>query len=99
MCSNSLNSFNQLRSMTGSYRTLDKNSQQMKIIKGKSVNYAAKLLIVLFPMVVVPMVSYDFLIFYFKHSTVIYSSMVFGLLVGVNFLYIIEKIPKKILRK
>jgi hypothetical protein len=85
--------------MVGSYGILDKNSRQMKIIKGKSANYAAKLLVILFPMAIVPMVSYDFLIFYFKHSTVIYSSMIFGLLVGVNLLYIIEKIPKKILRK
>ena len=85
--------------MVWSYRILGKNSSQMKIIKGKSVNYAAKLLVILFPMAIVPMVSYDFLIFYFKHSTVIYSSMFFGLMVGVNLLYIIEKIPKKILTK
>jgi len=85
--------------MVGSYRILDKNSRQMKIIKGKSTNYAVKLLIILFPMAIVPMVSYDFLIFYFKHSTVIYSSMIFGLMAGVNLLYILEKIPKKILSK
>ena len=85
--------------MVWSYRILDKNSRQMKIFKGNPASYAAKLLVILFPMAIVPMVSYDFLIFYFKHSTVIYSSMFFGLMVGVNLLYIIEKVPMKILRK
>ena len=71
----------------------------MKIIKGKPVNYAVKLLVILFPMAIVPMVSYDFLIFYFKHSTVLYSSMIFGFMAGVNLLYFIEKVSMKILAK
>jgi hypothetical protein len=76
-----------------------KQSQQMKIFKNKSTKYAAKLLIILLPMVIVPMASYDFLIFYFKHTTVIYSSMIIGLMVGIDLLYIGEKVQKAILRK
>ena len=44
-------------------------------------------------------ISYDFLIFYFKHNTVIYSGMIFGIMVGIVLLYIGEKVPKIILRK
>ena len=78
---------------------LGKQSPQMKIFKNKPTKYGAKLLIILLPMAIIPMASYDFLIFYFKHSTVIYSSMIFGLMVGINLLYISEKVPKTIFRK
>jgi hypothetical protein len=85
--------------MAETNRILGKQSLQMKIFKNKPINYGTKLLIILLPMAIVPMVSYDFLIFYFKHSTVIYSSMIFGLMVGINLLFIGEKVPKIILRK
>ena len=74
-------------------------SRQMKFIKNKPTQYIIKFLVVLLPMAIVPMASYDFLIFYFKHSTVIYSSMIIGFLVGINFLYFGEKVPKTIFRK
>jgi len=76
-----------------------KQSRQMKIIKNKPTKYSIKLLVILLPMAIVPMASYDFLIFYFKHSTVIYSSIVIGLMLGINLLYIGEKVPKIIFRK
>ncbi len=85
--------------MVGEYQILRKDSQQRRIIGDRSTKYAIKLLVVLFPMLIVPMTSYDFLIFYFKHSTVIYSSMIFGLMVGVILLYISENLPKAIFRK
>ena len=99
ICSNSLNPLNQLTSLVGTYRILDKQSRQKKIIKDKQTKYAMKLLAILLPMLIVPMVSYDFLIFYFKHNTVIYSSIIFGLMIGIILLYIGEKAPKIILRK
>ncbi len=80
-------------------RILGKQSPQMKFFKNKPTTYGAKLLIILLPMAIIPMASYDFLIFYFKHSTVIYSSMIFGLMVGINLLFIGEKVPKIIFRK
>ncbi len=80
-------------------RILGKQSPQMKIIKNKPAKYIAKLLVILLPMVIVPMASYDFLIFYFKHSTVIYSGMIFGIMVGIVLLFFSEKVPKIILRK
>jgi hypothetical protein len=76
-----------------------KQSRQMKFIKNKPTQYIIKLLVILLPMVIVPMASYDFLIFYFKHSTVIYSSMIIGFMAGMNLLYIGEKVPKTIFRK
>ncbi len=85
--------------MTETSRILGKQSRQMKIFKNKPINYGTKLLIILFPMAIAPMVSYDFLILYFKHSTVIYSSMLFGLMAGINLLFIGEKVPKIIFRK
>ena len=78
---------------------LSKQSRQMKIINNKPAKHIAKLLVILLPMLIVPMASYDFLIFYFKHNTVIYSGMIFGIMVGIVLLYISEKVPKKILRK
>jgi hypothetical protein len=72
---------------------------QLKILKNKPAKYIAKLLVILIPMAIVPMVSYDFLIFYFKHSTVIYSGMIFGIMSGIVLLYFSEKVPKIILRK
>jgi len=81
------------------YPTLHKESQRRKVVGDKTTKYAIKLLVVLFPMLIVPMTSYDFLIFYFKHSTVIYSSMIFGLMIGVILLYISENLPKAIFRK
>jgi len=85
--------------MAETNRILGKQSPQMKIFTNKPTKYGAKLLIILFAMAIVPMASYDFLIFYFKHSTVIYSSIIFGLMVGINLLYIGEKLPKTIFRK
>jgi len=78
---------------------LSTQSPQLKILKNKPAKYMAKLLVILLPMVIVPMVSYDFLIFYFKHSTVIYSGMIFGIMSGIVLLYFGEKVPKIILRK
>ena len=85
--------------MAETTRILSNQSRQMKIINNKPAKYLAKLLVILLPMVIVPMVSYDFLIFYFKHNTVIYSSIIFGLMIGIILLYIGEKTPKIILRK
>ncbi len=85
--------------MAGTNRILSKQSPQMKIINIKPAKYIAKLLVILLPMAIVPMVSYDFLIFYFKHNTVIYSSIIFGLMIGIILLYLGEKAPKIILRK
>ena len=85
--------------MAETNRILGKQSPQMKIFRHKPTKYGAKLLIILLAMAIVPMASYDFLIFYFKHSTVIYSSIIFGLMVGINLLYIGEKVPKTIFRK
>lgn len=85
--------------MAETNQILSKQSRQMKIINNKPAKHIAKLLVILLPMVIVPMVSYDFLIFYFKHNTVIYSSIIFGLMIGIILLYIGEKTPKIILRK
>jgi len=85
--------------MAGTNLILSKQSPQMKIIKNKPAKNIAKLLVILLPMLIVPMASYDFLIFYFKHNTVIYSGMIFGIMVGIVLLYIGEKMPKIILRK
>jgi hypothetical protein len=85
--------------MAETNRILSKQSRQMKIITNKPVKYSVKLLVILLPMAVVPIVSYDILIFYFKHSTVIYSSIIFGLMLGLNLLYLGEKVPKFIFRK
>lgn len=85
--------------MAETNQLLSKQSRQMKIINNKPAKHIAKLLVILLPMVIVPMVSYDFLIFYFKHNTVIYSSIIFGLMIGIILLYIGEKAPKIILRK
>ncbi len=76
-----------------------KQSLPMKFIKNKPTQYSIKLLVILLPMAIVPMASYDFLIFYFKHSTAIYSSMIIGLMIGIDLLYIGEKVPKIIFRK
>ena len=94
ICSNSLNPLNQLTSLVGTYRILDKQSPEKKIIKEKQPKYAIKLLVILVPMLIVPMVSYDFLIFYFKHFTVIYSRMIVGLMIGVIILLVSDKIPR-----
>ncbi len=85
--------------MARTNQIISKQSPQMKIIKNKPARYIAKLLVILLPMVIVPMVSYDFLIFYFKHNTVMYSGMIFGIMVGIVLLYFGEKVPKIILRK
>jgi hypothetical protein len=81
--------------MAGTNRILSKQSPQMKIIKNKPAKYIAKLLVILLPMVIVPMISYDLLIFYFKHNTVIYSGMIFGIMVGIVLLYFGEKVPHR----
>jgi len=65
----------------------------------KPTRYLIKSMMILLPMLIVPMVSYEYLIFYFKHSTVIYSSMMFGFMLGLILLLVSDKIPKKILRK
>jgi len=71
----------------------------MKIIEDRPTKFVIKLLVILLPMLIVPMASYEFLIFYFKHYTVIYSSMVVGFMLGVIILLVSDKIPKKIIRK
>ena len=85
--------------MAQTNHSLNENSRQIKFIKNKPAKFVAKLLVVLFPMVIAPMVSYDFLIFYFKHNTVIFGSMVFGLMSGIVLLYLGEKVPKLFLGK
>jgi len=67
---------------------------QMRIIEDKSTKYVIRLLVILLPTLIVPMASYDFLIFYFKHYTVIYSSMVVGFMMGVIVLLVSDKLPK-----
>jgi len=68
----------------------------MKIMEDTPTKYLIKLLVILLPMLIVPMASYDFLIFYFKHYTVIYSSMIVGFMMGVIILLMSDKIPKLI---
>jgi len=68
----------------------------MKIVEDKPTKYVIKLLVILLPMVIVPMASYEFLIFYFKHYTVVYSSMIAGFMIGVIILLVSEKIPRLI---
>ena len=85
--------------MAETNHVLGKQTRQMKIFRNKPTKYVAKLLIILLPMTIVPMASYDFLIFYFKHTTVIYSSMIIGLMIGIDLLYIGEKVQKIIFRK
>ncbi len=63
-------------------------------IDDKPTKYVIKLLVILLPMVIVPIASYDFLIFYFKHPTVIYSSMMVGFMIGLILLLVSEKIPR-----
>jgi hypothetical protein len=69
-------------------------ARRMKIIEDKPTKYVIKLLVVLVPMLVVPMTSYEFMIFYFKHYTVIYSSMIVGFMLGVIILLVSDKIPR-----
>jgi len=71
-------------------------ARQMTLIEDKQTKYVIKLLVILLPMLIVPMVSYDFLIFYFKHFTVIYSSMIVGFMIGVIILLVSDKIPRRI---
>ena len=68
----------------------------MKIVEDKPTKHVIKLLVILLPMVIVPMASYEFLIFYFKHYTVVYSSMIAGFMIGVIILLVSEKIPRLI---
>ena len=68
----------------------------MKIVTDKPTKYVLKLMVILLPMLIVPMASYDFLIFYFKHYTVIYSSMIVGFMIGVIILLVSDKVPKLI---
>ena len=72
---------------------------KVSYIDDKPTKYAIKSLVILLPMIIVPMASYDYLIFYFKHTTVIYSSMIFGFMIGIILLLMGEKMPKQILRK
>ena len=85
--------------MERQYRIRDNESRQKKIAKHRQIKIGLKILVVLFPMLLVPTLSYDFLIFYFKHTTVIYSGMVFGIMAGIVLLYIGEKIPVNFLRQ
>jgi hypothetical protein len=63
-------------------------------IDDKPTKYVIKLLVVLLPMLIVPMASYEFLIVYFKHYTVVYSSMAVGFMIGLILLLVSEKIPR-----
>jgi len=71
-------------------------ARQMKLIEDTQSKFVIKLLVILLPMLIVPMASYDFLIFYFKHFTVIYSSMIVGFMLGVIILLASDKIPRLI---
>lgn len=66
----------------------------MTLIEDKPTKYVIKFLVVILPVLIVPMISYNFLIFYFKHFTVIYSSMVVGFMIGIILLLLSEKIPR-----
>jgi len=66
----------------------------MTLIEDRPTKYVIKFLVVLLPVLIVPMLSYNFLIFYFKHFTVIYSSMIVGLMIGIILLLVSEKIPR-----
>ena len=68
----------------------------MTLIEDRQTKYVFKLLVILLPMLIVPMASYDFFINYFKHFTVIYSSMIVGFMMGVIILLMSDKIPKLI---
>ena len=65
-------------------------------IDDKPTKYVIKFLVIIFPMLIVPIVSYDFLTIYFKHFTAIYSGMVAGFMLGLILLLLSEKIPKLI---
>lgn len=66
----------------------------MTLIEDKPTKYVIKFLVIILPVLIVPMISYNFLIFYFKHFTVIYSSMVVGFMIGIILLLLSEKIPR-----
>ena len=66
------------------------------IIEDKPTRYVVKLLVILLPMLIVPIASYDFLIINFKHFTVIFSSMIVGFMIGVIILLVSDKIPSLI---
>jgi len=69
----------------------------VKLIQDTQSKLVVKLLVILLPMLIVLMASYDFLIFYFKHFTVIYSSMIVGFMMGVIILLVSEKMPRRII--
>ena len=69
----------------------------MNLIQDTQSKFVIKLLVILVPMLIAPMASYDFLIFYFKHFTVIYSSMIVGFMIGVIILLVSDKMPRKII--
>jgi len=73
--------------------------RQMTLIEDKQTKHVFRLLVILLPMLIVPMVSYDFLINYFKHFTVIFSSMIVGFMIGVIILLVSDKIPRRIIWK
>ena len=71
----------------------------MKLIEDKHSKYLIKFLTIMLPMLIVPMVSYEFLIQYFNHFTVIYSGFVVGFMVGIIIILTIDKIPRRKLWK
>ena len=67
----------------------------MKLIEDKSSKYLIKVLLVMLPMLIVPIVSYDIFIGMFKHYTVIYGSMTVGAMIGIIILLSSDKIKLK----
>ena len=67
----------------------------MKLIIDKSSKYLVKVLLVMLPMLIVPIVSYDIFIGMFKHYTVIYGSMTVGAMIGIIILLVSDKIKLK----
>ncbi len=67
----------------------------MKLIQDRSSKYLIKLLFVMLPMLIVPIVSYDIFIGMFKHYTVVYGSMTVGAMIGLIILLSSDKIKLK----
>ncbi len=71
----------------------------MKLIEDRYSKYLIKILTIMLPMVIVPMISYDYLIVYFKHFTIVYSGMVVGFMIGIIIILSIDRIPSRELWK
>ncbi len=67
----------------------------MKLIEDKSSKYIIKVLLIMLPTLIVPIISYDVFIGMFKHYTVIYGSMTVGAMIGIIILLVSDKIKIK----